>query len=129
MIPVVLVDDSPEIRELLEELLSDLGPFQVVARLGTELDALSWLEQRQHWELAVLDLVLQDGSGFNLIRRFRTAQKRARLTVLSDFATPGIKVNCVQLGADAVFTKGEVKTFAAYVSRMTDTPQTFRSSL
>ena len=35
--------------------------------------------------------------------------------VLSDYATLNIKLRCVELGADSVFTKGEFKAFVDYV--------------
>ena len=115
-IPVVLVEDSREILALVEELLTHVGPLAVVGRLGTEAEATQWIaEHANDWDLAIVDLVLRDGSGFNLLHRFREANPRSRIVVLSDYATTTIKVRCVELGADAVFTKGDIKAFTAYL--------------
>jgi two-component system, OmpR family, response regulator len=113
-----MIEDSKEIVELVQDLLRHVGPFEVVAGLPTEMDGTAWLETADHpkWQVAIIDLVLREGSGFNLIRRYREANENARILVLSDYTTPGIRVRCVELGADAVFSKGEVKAFANYLS-------------
>jgi DNA-binding NarL/FixJ family response regulator len=117
-VSVVVVEDSREILSVLEDLLSHIGPYHVVGRLTTEADATEWLTHFEGpWELAVIDLVLREGSGFNLIKRYRDANPEARIVVLSDYATPAIRIRCVEFGADAVFSKGEIKAFAAYISR------------
>ena len=116
-IPVVLVEDSREILAVVEDLLHHIGPLEVIGRLGTEGEATEWLQDNDgYWDLAIVDLVLRDGSGFNLLRRFREANERSRIVVLSDYATTNIKLRCVELGADAVFTKGDIKAFQAYLT-------------
>jgi DNA-binding response OmpR family regulator len=118
-IEMVMVEDSREIISIIEDLLEPDGRFRVMGRNATESEAAQWLDEHPaDWDLAVIDLVLRDGSGFNVIRRYREANERARIVVLSDYATLNIKLRCVELGADAVFTKGEFKAFIAYVSTM-----------
>lgn len=113
-----MIEDSNDIRAVIEDLLGQIGPFEVVGRVATEKEGVAWLEANApDWDLAIVDLVLREGSGFNLIRRFREANERARILVLSDYATPSsIKVRCVEFGADAVFTKGDIKAFTAYLA-------------
>ncbi|MBC5767285.1 response regulator [Ramlibacter albus] len=116
-IEMVMVEDSREIISAIEDLLAPDGRFRIVGRNATENEATAWLQEHPHdWDLAVIDLVLRDGSGFNVVRRYREANETARIVVLSDYATLNIKLRCVELGADAVFTKGEFKAFIAYVS-------------
>ena len=114
---MVMVEDSREIISVIEDLLAPDGRFHIAGRNATESEAAAWLDEHPHdWDLAVIDLVLRDGSGFNVIRRYRDANENARIVVLSDYATLNIKLRCVELGADAVFTKGEFKAFIAYIS-------------
>ena len=115
-ISVAMIEDSREIQGLVEDLLCHIGPFEVVGRIATEHEGTVWLDHNAKWDVAIIDLVLREGSGFNLIRRYREANEQARILVLSDYATTPIKVRCVELGADAVFTKGEMKAFASYMS-------------
>lgn len=114
-----MVEDSREIISTIEDLLEPVGRFKVIGRTGTEGEATQWLQENPtSWDLAVIDLVLRDGSGFNVIRRFREANEGGRIVVLSDYATLNIKLRCVELGADSVFTKGEFKAFINYVSTL-----------
>jgi two-component system, OmpR family, response regulator len=120
---MVMVEDSREIISVIEELLAPDGRFHVKGRNATESEAAQWLELHPaDWDIAVIDLVLRDGSGFNVIRRYREANESGRIVVLSDYATLNIKLRCVELGADAVFTKGEFKAFIAYVSGLRKEP-------
>lgn len=116
---VVMIEDSKDICALIEDLLRHIGQFRVVARIATEAEGTEWLRRNEEaWDLAIVDLVLREGSGFNLIGRCRQANERARILVLSDYPTPSIRVRCVELGADAVFAKGEIKAFTSYLSRV-----------
>ena len=114
-----MVEDSREICQLVRELLESIGAFRFIGAVATETEGTAWLESnRTRWDLALIDLVLQDGSGFNLIKRFRRANPAARILVFSSYATPAIRIRCVEIGADAVFSKGEFKALASYVERL-----------
>jgi DNA-binding response OmpR family regulator len=122
-ISVMMIEDSREILALVTELMSHAGRFDFVGQAATESEGTEWLHDHSgEWDLAVIDLVLRDGSGFNLIRRYRAANEQARIIVLSDYATTNIKLRCVEFGADAVFTKADLKGFMHYVSAMRPPP-------
>jgi len=115
-IPVVMIEDSKEILATVEDLLDNIGGFIVIARMSTESDATAWLElNHSNWSLAVIDLVLREGSGFNLVGRYRARNKHAQILVLSDYAASQVKEKCLKFGADAVFSKGEASAFAEYL--------------
>ena len=108
-------------QAVLDDLFDNIGGYEVCARLRTETEATDWLQQnRGQWKLAVIDLILHDGSGFNLIERCVTDQQDGALVVLSDYASPAIKQRCLAMGADAVFAKGEGREFANYLDRFKD---------
>lgn len=118
---VLIVEDSREMRTAFRELLENLGGFAVAAEFPGETGATEWLQlNRQRWDVAVIDLMLSEGSGFNLIARCRTARRAAEIIVFSDFATPVIKQRCIDLGADAVFSKGEADKMADYLEGVRD---------
>jgi DNA-binding NarL/FixJ family response regulator len=107
-IPVFLVEDLPPLRALVGELLSTVGDFRIVAAVGTEAEARLWLDENPGaWQLAVIDLVLEQGTGMGVIARCRATAPDGKVVVFSDYATPGIRKHCLKLGADAVFQKGE----------------------
>jgi two-component system, OmpR family, response regulator len=115
---VLLVEDSPSSQMAFTELLQVLD-FTLLAILGRESAATEWLETHpDEAEIVVLDLLLLDGSGFNLIDRARQQQPRAKVIVFSSYATPAVAEKCLRLGADAVFRKSEVAELTSYLEAL-----------
>jgi DNA-binding NarL/FixJ family response regulator len=102
------------------ELLASLGDFRVVHTTATEAEAKLWLSENPGaWDLAVLDLVLDQGTGMAVIAGARAAAGQdARVIVFSDYASDGIRRHCEKLGAHAVFLKSEVRDFMDYCAQM-----------
>ena len=106
-------------QSALVDLFNALGGFDVLATVSTETEATEWLyRHRGQWQLATLDLLLDEGSGFNLIQRCKLEPDGGQVVVLSDFVTPVVRDRCLELGADAVFHKSEAKEFADYVLKL-----------
>ena len=119
---VLMVEDSKPMQCVLAELLNSLGDFEVVAAATTELSATAWVESHPHgWNLATLDLLLSDGSGFNLISRCRAQAPEAKIVIFSAFVTPAIDSKCRQMGADAVIVKSDIQALAAFCGQLTAT--------
>jgi DNA-binding NarL/FixJ family response regulator len=115
-ISVFLVEDMLPLRGLVAELLSSIGDFRIVGAVGTEAEARLWLQENPGaWQFAVIDLVLEQGTGMGVIAQCRAAAPTGRVVVFSDYATPGIRHHCLKLGADAVFQKGtELAAFTEF---------------
>jgi DNA-binding NarL/FixJ family response regulator len=108
VISVVLVEDQKPIQAALAEMLSARAGFEVSGTATTEAEANLWLDEHQGgWNLAVVDLVLQEGTGMGVVAHARRTAPGSRIAVFSDFATPGIEAHCLRLGADAVFDKSQ----------------------
>jgi DNA-binding NarL/FixJ family response regulator len=118
-IRVLLVEDMKQVHGILAELLAGVGDFPLVHATATEAEAKLWLaEHPGAWDLAIIDLVLDQGSGFGVVA---VAAEQARkhggqIVVFSDYATDGIRAHCEKLGADAVFLKSEMREFMDYCS-------------
>lgn len=67
---ILLVDDEPELRKLVNDILSDDG-FTNIMEAGTAQNGLSSARQYKP-DLAILDVMLPDGDGFSLMRELRT---------------------------------------------------------
>ena len=113
---VLLVEDMKQMQGVIVDLLSAVGDFQVVALVATEAEAKLWLsENPDAWDLAIVDLVLDQGSGLAVVPRARDArQGKAEIVVFSDYASGGIRAHCEKLGANAVFLKSESREFMDY---------------
>lgn len=66
---ILLVDDEPELRKLVNDILSDDG-FTNIIEAGTMRNGLSSAMQYKP-DLAILDVMLPDGDGFSLMRELR----------------------------------------------------------
>jgi DNA-binding NarL/FixJ family response regulator len=119
---ILVVEDSPHMQAALTDLAGSIEGSRVRATLRSEEEATEWLLQhKQDWDIATIDLVLQEGSGFNLIRRLRDQHPTGTIVILSEFATPAIEHRCRELGADAVFRKSNASAFANYLSARVET--------
>jgi DNA-binding NarL/FixJ family response regulator len=120
-IRVFLVEDMKQVQGILLDLLSSIGDFQLVAAVGTEAEAKLWLaEHAGEWDLAIIDLVLEQGSGMSVVPRARQSALGAggNVVVFSDYASDNIRSHCLHLGADAVFLKSEMREFMDYCSEL-----------
>lgn len=101
-----LVEDNPAVRQHLTVTLQDLVPVEAVGAAETEQEAIRSLTQDgPHWDLAIVDLFLKDGSGLGVVEACRYRHTEQKIVVLSNHLTADIRWRCAQLGADAVFDK------------------------
>jgi DNA-binding NarL/FixJ family response regulator len=115
-IRVLIVEDSKRTTGCLCDWLEDIGGFHVVGAARSEMDATDWLQRHaQGWDVAILDLMIESGSGFNLIRRARQSAPGGKPVVFSAYATPVVAQRCIELGAEAVFEKSDTDRFLAYL--------------
>ena len=102
-------------QALLADLLDSVGGFELVGVADSETSATDWLYRHQGgWDLAILDLLLGEGSGFTLLSRCNKAPGGAVL-VFSDFVTPVVRKRCLHLGADGVISKAQFGELRAYL--------------
>ncbi|MER3452110.1 MAG: DNA-binding response regulator, partial [Thermus sp.] len=96
---LLLVEDDPGVREALELGLSLFG-YEVVA-VGTALEALDRLPGV---DLVVLDVLLPDRDGFQLLREIR-ARSDLPVLMLSALGEVEWRVKGLQEGADDYLAK------------------------
>lgn len=99
---ILIIDDEESIRESLEALLT-LERFSVdTAPDGTSgLDALG----RKTYDLILLDLMLPDRSGLEVLEQVREHDSETPIVMLTAYATVETAVKAIRLGADDFFTK------------------------
>jgi two-component system OmpR family response regulator len=101
-----IVEDNPTIRENLIGTLEELARIDAVGTADTENEGKAWLtENRNNWDLAIVDLFLKQGSGLGVLAACRDRPSTQKVVVLSNYATADIRQRCAQLGVDAVFDK------------------------
>ena len=111
-----IVEDNHTILENLIETLEEIAAVKVVGHAATESEAKVWLSLHNgNWQLAVIDMFLQEGSGLGVLAGCRDRHPYQKVVVLTNYATADIRKRSVDLGADAVFDKSnELDDFFAY---------------
>jgi DNA-binding NarL/FixJ family response regulator len=113
---VFLVEDLAGTRGLIQDMLTVIGGTRVVGTAATEAEANLWLtDNPQAWDLAIVDLVLGQGSGMGVIRCCNAVSTAGRVVVFSSYVTPGIRAHCLHIGAHAVFEKSESAAFIEWI--------------
>jgi two-component system, NarL family, response regulator NreC len=105
MTSVVVVDDHPIVREGLRQLLRAHTEFTIVGEAAFGLDALELVETL-HPELAIVDLLLPDLNGMEVIRRMRRASPRTRVVALSMYSDDLHVVEALRVGVIGYIIKG-----------------------
>lgn len=118
-IKVFLVEDTRQLQGVITDLLASLGDFELAGTATTEAEANLWLvEHPGSWDLAIIDLVLEQGTGMGVIARCRRTCPAGKVVVFSDYVTPGIRRHCMGLGAEAVIPKADMAAFTSYCSEL-----------
>jgi two-component system OmpR family response regulator len=99
---VLVVDDEPSIRELVQVALKFHGCAVVTAATGS--DALR-LAASDRPDLIVLDIMLPDLDGFEVVRRLRAGGNEVPVIFLSARDTTSDTVTGLALGGDDYITK------------------------
>jgi DNA-binding NarL/FixJ family response regulator len=115
----LLVEDNPQLEQTLREALCAIDGVEVAHAAATTAEAAAWLEQhRCGWDLAVIDIFLREGHGFDVLRRCADRDASRRAVVLTNYTREPMRSAAQKLGADAVFDKSfELDDFLAYCAR------------
>ena len=68
--------------------------------------AIAWLNANPNeWDLAIVDVFLKEGNGIGIVAAGKSRRADQGLVVLTNYASSGVREQCLKLGADAVFDK------------------------
>lgn len=101
---MVIVDDVPEIREIITFLLEDTGWFDVVGQAASGREAIDVVDAAQP-DLVLLDLDLPDMSGWDVLAALRPCVPAAKIVILTSLERTAPPPGVAEL-ADAVLEKG-----------------------
>ena len=102
---LLLVEDHAAFRGALKFVL-DLRPgMRVVAECGSLAGCRALGDRLRAIDLALLDLMLPDGDGADLVAVLRGANPGVRVLILSASIEPGLSERMADAGADGVLNK------------------------
>jgi DNA-binding response OmpR family regulator len=99
---ILIVDDEPKIRSFIGRALGAAGYLTDFSPSGSQglRDAVDG-----HYDLIILDLVMPDMDGGNVLDQLLRARPGQAVMVLSCVADVATKVNCLERGAQDYLTK------------------------
>ena len=106
---VLLIEDDPLMASSIEHALSSEGIVTEKAFLGVHgIDSSKVFD----FDLIILDLMLPDIDGYEVLLRLRSSKVKIPVLILSDLTTPEQKIKGLGFGADDFlskpFNKGEL---------------------
>jgi len=103
---VVVVEDSPIIRERLDQTLRQIPHLKTIAYAETQEDALKVLATRD-WDAVILDLQLKQGTGIGVLEGLAGTTRRPNTTVIvfTNYNFPQFRARTLDLGADFFIDK------------------------
>lgn len=99
---VLLVEDNNDIASSIELTLASEGIICEVVEFGIEGIEIAKI---YNYDLIILDLMLPDISGFEVLLRLRSAKVKTPILILSGITTVDQKIKGLTCGADDYITK------------------------
>jgi len=104
---VIVVDDSKILQGRLIKNLMKMDQNLSIRQAFNCKDALE-LFSVFNPETVILDIDLPDGSGIELLRKFKKEDPGAEVIIFTNYPTYEFKKNCMQLGADHFIDKSDL---------------------
>jgi two-component system cell cycle response regulator len=113
---VLSVDDDRDLRELLDELISDMGLISVTAVDG--MDALEKMEEEQ-FDIVITDINMPRLNGIGLIKRIAAEYNDTDVIAITGFQTEYNYTDIIALGASDFISKPiNMNEFEAKIKRI-----------
>lgn len=115
-----IVEDSLMIRERLRSMMASIPNIELVGETDNEIDAVQGIG-RVCPDVVILDLVLANGSGMEVLRRIKGQPPASKVIVLTNHGYPQYQKKCMELGADYFMDKSrEIETLSDLLVSLAD---------
>jgi DNA-binding NarL/FixJ family response regulator len=101
---VFIVEDSDALRERLNRAISSLPHVEVIGSADNAMDAVAQIPKASP-DVVILDIRLNQSSGFQVLRDLKTETTRPTIIVLTNYPYPQYRTRYLQAGADYFFDK------------------------
>jgi DNA-binding NarL/FixJ family response regulator len=103
---IFVAEDNVQFQKQFEMMARAITGRKPVFIASTEAAATSWLDVHSaDWDLAVIDIFLTQGNGFNVLKRCAKRKSHQRAVVVSNYHSDLVREQAFKAGADAYFDK------------------------
>ena len=99
---ILIVDDDPDIRVILTEVVSQMGAIALEA--GKATDAIIQME-KYRVDLLLLDIQMQGASGIDLLKVMRRRHLQIPTIIISGLISGEMAADLAQLGVTGIVAK------------------------
>ncbi|MCK9420480.1 MAG: response regulator [Nitrospirae bacterium] len=96
-VKILIVDDSPQIRKSLREILEKLH-YEVVGEAGTGIEAISMVKTLSP-DIVMLDIIMPQLGGIETLRFLRALDKNLKILMVSALDSLDKVKECMKAGA------------------------------
>ena len=107
-VKVFIVDDSPQLTEMLSELFSDPGYIEIAGFADSAKKAIEEIGLSNP-DVVIVDLQLKDGNGFDVVKAIRgVPEPQDRVIIFfTNHASRELQQHAIALGADFFLDKSK----------------------
>lgn len=101
---VCIVEDSVTFAEWLQNDLAVFDEIEVTGKADTVESAILLIKKMKP-DIVILDLWLNEGTGFDLLEIIRDMEENPVVFVFTNYPWPTLKTKCLEMGAEGFFEK------------------------
>jgi len=101
---IFIVEDSPIVQGILAKELSRIDGVVICGTAQEPADAFRSI-QANNPDLVILDIVLHNGNGFEVLKKIRDEHLDARVMMLTNYSYQHYRAISREMGADLFFDK------------------------
>jgi DNA-binding NarL/FixJ family response regulator len=101
---VLIVENSPSLRERMERIFSGLRGVRVVGCAATAAEAAEKIRETEP-DVITLDIRLDEGTGYDVLEEVKLLIQRPKVIVFTNYPDPRYRAKYLQAGADYFFDK------------------------
>jgi DNA-binding NarL/FixJ family response regulator len=103
---IVIADDSSLLRDRIKILLNSISNSFEVYEAENGLEALRLVKEREP-DLAIIDIRMPEMNGIDVLKKIRKLKIKVKVCILTNYAYPIYRRNCIEAGADYFLRKTE----------------------
>lgn len=113
---LLIVDDSELLQARLKKAIADANDKICICQAFSCMEASESFVSFEP-DILILDIALPDGSGIDLLKKFKKENPAAIEIILTNYPTEEFNKRCKQLGADHFFDKSNLSGLLIAIHR------------